>query len=82
MFQIIMITATLDRDRDTGSGTTGAPHLLAAAIHVRRPGKGVHLATTLTRSSDGKSQRRDDGAKGVGSSGHDEETADGSNVLT
>ena len=30
------------------------------------------------RSPDGKSQRGDDGGKGIGSSGNDEETEDGS----
>ena len=32
------------------------------------------------RSLDGKSQRGDDGGKGIGSSGNDEETEDGSTV--
>ena len=42
-----------------------------------RTGEGVHPATTLVRSPDGKSERGGDGVKGVGSSGNDEETEDG-----
>ena len=34
------------------------------------------------RSPDGKSQRGDDGGKGIGSSGNDEETEDGRTVCT
>ena len=34
------------------------------------------------RSPDGKSQRRDDGMKGIGCSGNDEETEDGSTMCT
>ena len=36
----------------------------------------------LMRSPDGKSQREDDGGKGIGSSGNDEETEDGSTMCT
>ena len=63
-----MMAATLDIERDTTSGVTDAPHLPAAARNVRGP--------------DGKSQRGDDGGKGIGSSGNDEETEDGSTVCT
>ena len=38
--------------------------------------------TTLMRSLDGKSQRGDDGGKGIESSGNDEETEDGSTMCT
>ena len=34
--QIIMMAATLDRDRDTASGATDAPHLPVAARNVRK----------------------------------------------
>ena len=34
------------------------------------------------RSPDGKSQRGDDGGKGIGSSGNDEETEDGSTMCS
>ena len=69
------MAATLDRDRDTASGVSDAPHLPAAARNVRvATGERVQLSTTLMRSPDGKSQRGDDGGKGVGSSGNDEET--------
>ena len=34
------------------------------------------------RSPDGKSQHRDDGMKGIGCSGNDEETEDGSTMCT
>ena len=45
-------------------------------------GEGVYPATTLIRSPDGKSQRVDDGGKGIGSSGNYEETEDGSTMCT
>ena len=35
----LYISATLNRDRDTASGVTDAPHLPAAARNVRGPGK-------------------------------------------
>ena len=75
-----MMAAIFDRDRDTASGVTDAPHLPAAARNVRGPGSDP--ATTLMRSPDGKSQRGDDGRKGIGSSGNDEETEDGSTMCT
>ena len=34
-----MMAATLDRDRDTASGVTDAPHLPAAARNERGPGR-------------------------------------------
>ena len=63
----LLMAAILDRDRDTASRVIDAPHLPAAARNVPGP------ATTLMRSPDGKSQRGDDGGKGIGSSGNDEE---------
>ena len=47
-----------------------------------RNGEGIHPTTTLMRSPDGKSQRGDDGWKGIGSSGNDEETEYGSTMCT
>ena len=48
----------------------------------KKTGKGVQPAATLMRSPDGKSERGDEGLKGVGSSKHDEETEDGSTMCT
>ena len=45
-----------------------------------RTEEGVHPATTLLRSPDGKSQRGYDEGKGIGNSGHDEETEDGGTI--
>ena len=45
-------------------------------------GEGVHPATTLMRSPDGKCQRGDDGGKDIGSSGKYEETEGGSGKET
>ena len=52
MSQIIMMAAILDRDRDTASGATDAPHLPAAARNVRGPGRASNVpATTLYAKS-------------------------------
>ena len=74
------MAASLYRDRDTASGVTDAPP--GSGEKCTRTGEGVHPATTLMRSPYRKSQRGDDGGKGIGSSGNDEETADGSTMCT
>ena len=72
--QTIMMaaSATLDRDRDTCTpgkkrrvrgNRRAAP--LGSEDTCTRIGEGVHLATTLMRSPDGKSQRGDDGGKAL-----------------
>ena len=75
------MSAILDRDRDTASGATDAPHRPAAARNVRRPGRGLG-GNDPYASPDGKSQRGDDGGESVGRSGNYEETEDGSTVCT
>ena len=60
----------------------GNRHAAPPGEKCTRTGEGVHPATTLMRNPDGKSQRGDDGGKGIGSSGNDEETEDGSTMCT
>ena len=60
-----MMAATLDRDRDTASGATDAPHLSAAARTVRVPGRASSRQRPLCEVRMGKSQRGDDGVKAL-----------------
>ena len=77
-----MMAAILDQYWDTASGATDSPHLPEAARHVRGPGKASIQQRPLCEDRDGKSERGDDGWKGVGSSGNYEETEDGRTVCT
>ena len=70
-----MMAATLDRDRDTASEATDAPHLPAVARNVRRPGRASILQRPLCEDrmgslNVGMMARR----KGTGCSGNDEYT--------
>ena len=61
------MAATLNRDRDTASGVTDAPHYIRQRREMYedrgwRPPGNDHIM----RSPDGKSQRGDDGGKGIG----------------
>ena len=46
-----MMAATWDRDSDTASGVTDAPHLTAAARNVRGPGANLFFLTMLRQQS-------------------------------
>ena len=72
------MATTLDRDRDNASGETDAP--TGSGEKCTMTEEGVQPATTPIRSPDGKSERGDDGGKGVRSSGNGEEMEDGSTV--
>ena len=74
------MATTLDRDRDNASGETDAP--TGSGEKCTMTEEGVQPATTPIRSPDGKSERGDDGGKGVRSSGNGEEMEDGSTVCT